>query len=50
MVTGFGTTVVWKLSGLSERLIYELVPAFFGATLAVVLVSLLERRLFSRGR
>jgi len=28
MLTGFLTTVIWKVSGLSESLIYELVPAF----------------------
>jgi sodium/proline symporter len=28
MVTGFGVTIVWKLTGLSDVVIYELVPAF----------------------
>ncbi len=45
VVTGFAVTVVWKLTGLSDRLIYELVPAFLLATLAVVAVSWAERRL-----
>jgi sodium/proline symporter len=44
MLTGFGVTVAWKLSGLSERVIYELVPAFVAATVAALLVSWLERR------
>ncbi|MBU0518329.1 sodium/proline symporter, partial [bacterium] len=33
MITGFGVTLVWKLTGLSESIIYELVPAFFAALL-----------------
>ncbi|NMB74853.1 MAG: sodium/proline symporter [Myxococcales bacterium] len=44
MLTGFGVTVAWKLTGLSDRLIYELVPAFFGAALASVAVSLLTSK------
>jgi sodium/proline symporter len=44
MVIGFLTTVVWKLTGLSDALIYELVPAFFFASIAIVIVSLLTRR------
>jgi len=43
MVTGFGVTVAWKLSGLSDRVIYELVPAFLLATLAALLTSHLDR-------
>jgi len=43
MVTGFGVTVAWKLSGLSDSVIYELVPAFFLATLAALLTSRLDR-------
>jgi sodium/proline symporter len=45
MITGFGITVIWKLTGLSDSVIYELVPAFFGAALAAVGVSWLDRRL-----
>ena len=39
MLTGFLTTLIWKASGLSDTLIYELVPAFFIATLSIYLVS-----------
>ena len=45
MVTGFVVTVAWKLSGLSDRVIYELVPAFVLAAAAALLVSWLDRRL-----
>lgn len=44
MVTGFGVTVAWKLSGLSDAIVYELVPAFALATLAALAVSGLDRR------
>jgi sodium/proline symporter len=50
MLTGFGVTVAWKLSGLSDRLIYELVPAFVLASLAALAVSWLDRRLASDTR
>ncbi len=43
MLTGFIVTVVWKLTGLSDRLIYELVPAFLLATIMAILVSWMER-------
>jgi len=43
MLVGFATTVIWKLSGLSARTIYELVPAFFLSALAVFLGSLFTR-------
>ncbi len=42
MVTGFLVTIVWKLTGLSDSVIYELVPAFFLAGAAATLVSLLD--------
>jgi sodium/proline symporter len=45
MLTGFLVTVAWKQSGLSERVIYELVPAFLLAGLAALAVSALDRRL-----
>ncbi len=48
MFTGFAVTVAWKLSGLSDRVIYELVPAFLLATAAALLVSRLERPLGRR--
>lgn len=39
MLTGFFTTIVWKVSGLSEAVIYELVPAFLFSCLAIGWVS-----------
>ena len=39
MLTGFLTTIIWKVSGLSEAIIYELVPAFLLSALAVWGVS-----------
>jgi Na+/proline symporter len=39
MLTGFITTGVWKMTGLSDSVIYELVPAFLLASLAVWGVS-----------
>jgi Na+/proline symporter len=38
MLTGFSVTILWKVSGLSAGL-YELVPAFAMASLAIFLVS-----------
>ncbi|MBI5542285.1 MAG: sodium:proline symporter, partial [Deltaproteobacteria bacterium] len=43
MLTGFGVTVAWKLSGLSDTVVYELVPAFVLAGLAALGVSALEK-------
>ena len=39
MLTGFVTTLVWKSTGLSDSVIYELVPAFFLSSLAIYGVS-----------
>ena len=39
MLTGFASTILWKVSGLSESVVYELVPAFLLASLAVWGVS-----------
>ena len=39
MLTGFGTTLVWKISGLSESFIYELVPAFLISCISIYFVS-----------
>lgn len=39
MLSGFLTTLLWKATGLSEVLIYELVPAFLIATLSIYFVS-----------
>ncbi|MDH5762380.1 MAG: sodium/proline symporter [Nitrospinota bacterium] len=40
MLTGFITTLIWKMAGFSDSVIYELVPAFLLASLAVWGVSL----------
>ena len=48
MVTGFAVTVAWKTSGLSDRVIYELVPVFILAAVAAPAVSGLDRRLSPR--
>lgn len=42
MLTGFGMAVAWKLTGLSGRFVYELVPAFVLAGLATLVVSALD--------
>ena len=39
MLTGFVTTLVWKITGLSDSVIYELVPAFILSSLVIYLVS-----------
>lgn len=44
MLTGFFTTLGWKISGLSETVVYELVPAFLFSFLAIRLVSKLTRQ------
>jgi Na+/proline symporter len=48
MVTGFAVTVAWKTSGLSDRVIYELVPAFLLAGVAALAVSWLDHRVSGR--
>ena len=50
MLTGFAVTVVWKQAGLSDRIIYELVPAFALAAAAALLVSAVDRRLAPANR
>lgn len=45
ILTGFVVTVLWKVTGLSDRLVYELVPAFFLAGAAALAVSWLDRAL-----
>jgi Na+/proline symporter len=42
MLTGFFTTIIWKVTGLSDSIIYELVPAFLLSTLAVWSVSRIQ--------
>lgn len=39
MATGFGVTLVWKMTSLSESVIYELVPAFLLSGLVIFFVS-----------
>jgi Na+/pantothenate symporter len=39
MLTGFLTTLIWKATGFSELVIYELVPAFLFAIFAIYFVS-----------
>jgi len=39
MLTGFGITLVWKISGLSDSVIYELVPAFLLSCISIYFVS-----------
>jgi len=43
MLSGFLTTLIWKATGLSDALIYELVPAFLVATLSIYVVSRITR-------
>ena len=43
MITGTTVTIVWKLWLKEPTGTYELLPAFFGSALAVVVVSLLEK-------
>lgn len=45
MVTGFLVTIFWKVSGLSENLIYELVPAFLFSFLSLFFFSFIERNI-----
>lgn len=39
MVTGFLVVILWKNLGLSEKIIYELVPGFILSFLAIIIVS-----------
>ncbi len=39
MLTGFFTTIVWKSTGLSNTIIYELVPAFLLSSLVIWAMS-----------
>jgi sodium/proline symporter len=39
MLTGFLTTLIWKATGMSDAIIYELVPAFIFASLSIYFVS-----------
>ncbi len=44
MIAGFGVTLIWKLTGLSDAVIYELVPAFVLALISAWLVTMLTRK------
>ena len=46
MLTGFITTLIWKITGLSDSLIYELVPAFIFSSGAIYFVSKKRIELF----
>jgi sodium/proline symporter len=39
ILTGFLTTIIWKVTGLSESIIYELVPAFFLSSIIIWQIS-----------
>ncbi|MFQ5717361.1 MAG: sodium/proline symporter, partial [Nitrospinales bacterium] len=39
MTVGFATTILWKVTGLSDSVIYELVPAFLLSSLAILIFS-----------
>lgn len=43
MIIGFLTTVYWKLSGFSDKFVYELVPAFIFASFSAFLFSFIEK-------
>lgn len=43
LLTGTVTVFVWKLTGLSKLIIYELIPGFVLAFLVTIIVSLLTR-------
>lgn len=44
IITGFAVTVLWKVTGLSDSVMYELPPAFALAALAAWLVSAWQSR------
>ena len=46
MLTGFVITLVWKIKGLSDSVIYELVPAFLLSSLAIYFVSKATKKNF----
>jgi len=39
ILTGFLTTIIWKVTGLSDSIIYELVPAFFLSSIIIWQIS-----------
>ena len=46
MLTGFIITLVWKIKGFSDSVIYELVPAFLLSSLAIYFVSKATKKNF----
>lgn len=44
LITGFGVTVAWKVTGLSDSVMYELPPAFASAMAVAWAVSAWERK------
>ena len=44
MFTGFVITLVWKITGLSDSVVYELVPAFLLSSLAIYFVSKVTKK------
>lgn len=42
MITGAVVVALWKITGL-DAVLYEMVPGFLAATLAIVVVSLLTK-------
>ncbi len=43
MIAGFSVTIFWKSSGLSETIVYELVPAFILASFSLFFFSFIEK-------
>ena len=39
ILTGFLTTIIWKITGLSDSITYELVPAFFLSSIIIWQIS-----------
>ena len=46
MLTGFIITLVWKIKGFSDSMVYELVPAFLLSSLAIYFVSKATKKKF----
>ena len=44
MITGCMVTILWKITGLTDRIVYELVPAFILSGLVIIAVSILTER------
>ncbi len=44
MIIGCAVTILWKITGLSDSIIYELVPAFFLSGLTIIAISILTEK------